>query len=236
MISTVKPYEGSGSGLTEYAYQLTAHMKPLLLKRDSLELLYALDQAKRTNIAGLIKSNTSFKRKVAMIPKDGYDIIHILDHEVGFAAKILKKTGNNARVITTIHDLSRLEKGLHRGVAQKVYNKLVKGSIADAVKYSDFILCNSSQTYATLQERFGRHENVKTVLHGTGDRMISAPIPKNKRIGAFTVGYIGALVKHKNVAFMLETAKLLKDKNYRFIIYGTGADMKLLLKFKDACA
>jgi hypothetical protein len=91
LISTAKPYKGSGSGLTEYAYQLITHMEQSLSKNDSVEELYALGASKRNNILGLIKTNTSFKKKIAAIPKDKYDIIHITDHEIGFAAKILKK-------------------------------------------------------------------------------------------------------------------------------------------------
>ena len=41
-------------------------------------------------------------------------------------------------------------------------------------------------------------------------------------------------MKHKNVIFILQTAKILKQKlNYKFIIYGTGVDKGILLKFKE---
>ena len=235
IISTVKPYVGSGSGLTEYAYQLVKHIKPLLQKRSSIEELYALAEAKKNDIAGLVGVNTSFKRKITKIPKDRYDVIHILDQELGFAAKMLKKAHNTAKVITTVHDLSRFEKDLHKGLNQKVYNKLVQGSITNAIKYSDFILCNSSQTLNTVIERFGTIKNIKVVLHGTNDAIIKAKIPKRKVHKKFTIGYIGALTKHKNVIFLLKVAGILKSKpEYKFIIYGTGVDKNMLLKFKQA--
>ena len=234
VISTIKPHKGSGTGLTEYAYQLSEHLKPMLSNGSSINFLYLLSDSKRNNIKGLFYANTSFKKMIANVPKDKYDIIHITDHEIGFAAKILKKSGNNAKIITTIHDLSRFEKGLHRGLSQKVYNKLVQGSIKDAIKYSDFILCNSSQTLNTITEKFGPIKNIKVVSHGTNDVIIRAKIPKRRHHKKFIVGYIGALMKHKNVIFLLKAAVILKSKaEYKFAIYGTGIDKNMLLKFKQ---
>ena len=234
LISTSKPYKGSGTGLTEYAYQLSEHLKPILTNDSSIDFLYSLSDSKRNNIKGLLRANTAFKKMIADIPKDKYDIIHITGHEIGFAAKILKKSGNNAKIITTIHDLSRFEKGLHRGLSQKVYNKLVQGSIKDAIKYSDFILCNSSQTLYTIIEKFGPIKNIKVVSHGTNDVIIKAKIPKRKHHKKFVIGYIGALMKHKNVIFLLKAAEILKSKaEYKFAIYGTGIDKNMLLKFKQ---
>jgi glycosyltransferase involved in cell wall biosynthesis len=233
VISAVKPVEGSGFGMTEYAYQLINHLKAIdnTLKIDKI---YALPEPRRNNISGLVYANTLFKKKIASIPKDEYDIIHITDHEIGFAAKILKKNKVNSKIITTVHDLSRLEKGLHRGLAQKVYNKLVSSSIKDAIKYSDYILCNSSETYQAIKERFGQTTNMKIVLHGVNDAFITKSIPKKSRRGAFVIGYIGALMKHKNVIFILQAAKILNNKPYKFQLYGTGADASLLIKFKEA--
>ena len=234
LISTSKPYKGSGTGLTEYAYQLSEHLKLTLSNNDRIDFLYSLSDSKRNNIKGLLYANTSFKKMIANVPKNKYNVVHITDHEIGFAAKILKKTGNNAKIITTIHDLSRFEKGLHRGLSQKVYNKLVQGSIKDAIKYSDFILCNSSQTFDTVVERFGHIKNMKVVSHGTNDKIIKAELPKRRVSKEFTIGYIGALMKHKNVIFILKAAKILKSKpGYRFIMYGTGADRDMLLGFKQ---
>ena len=231
IISTINPYKGSGTGLTEYAYQLKTHMKPLLSNEDSIEVLYALERAERNNIKGLIVANTSFKKKIANIPANKYDIIHITDHEIGFAAKILKKHENSVKIITTVHDLSRFENGLHRGISQKAYNALVKGSIKDAINYSDFILCNSSQTYSTIEERFEKKGDMKVVLHGINDKLLNAPIPKKPKGKAFVVGYIGALMKHKNVIFILNAARSLRSDEYKFVLYGTGVDMPMLEKF-----
>ena len=234
IISAVKPCKGSGAGITEYTYQLSEYIKQLIYKKDKIEFFYALDESKKNNIKGLLYTNTYFKKMIRKIPKDKYDIIHITDHEIGFAAKILKKGKNNAKIITTIHDISRFEKGLHRGISQKVYNKLVKGSIKNAIDYSDFILCDSYQTQDTLLETFGNIKNSKVVLPGISDKLINTPLSKRKIERKFIVGYVGALIKHKNVIFLLNSAKILKHKSeFKFLIYGTGVDKNLLLNFKE---
>ena len=231
LLSTSKPYNGSGSGLTEYAYQLISNLKPMLKRKDKIEYLYALEAARRNDIWGLLEVNTKFKNKIKGIPKEKYNIIHITNQEIGFAAKILKKSGSRARVITTIHDLSRLEKGLHNGLFQKAYNRLIRRSIKDTIKYSDYILCDSSQTDKTITEKFGEMKNINVVSLGTSDKIINSPIKKAIKGTTFEIGYIGALMKHKNVTFILNAAKHLREKDYKIRIYGTGIDKKMLESF-----
>ncbi len=234
IISTYLPSNGSGLGLTEYTYQLENHIKPLLSKKDSIENLYAISESKRNNIAGLIYTNTGFKNKLKKIKKNEYDIIHITDPEIGFAAKILKKMKNKAKIITTIHDLTRFEKNLHKGFTQKIYNKLVQGSISDAIKYSDFIICNSSQTKDTVKYRFKKRNKIKTILLGIDDSIINNKKNKLRNKKEFVIGYIGALMKHKNVMFILKAAEELKNNNYyKFKIYGTGVDKQFLDNYKN---
>jgi len=232
LVSTIKPSPGTGLGMSEYTYQLTKHLKALN-KNLKVDNVYAISEPKRNNILGLLYTNTIFKLKIKRLAKMDYDIIHITDHEIGFVAKILKKSVGSAKIVTTIHDLARFEKGLHIGLTQFIYNKLVQGAINDAINYSDYILCNSSQTYETIENRFGKKANMKVVLHGTNDSIINAKIQKRQKNEVFTVGYIGALMKHKNVIFILKAAKLLDKAKFSFLIYGTGVDMPMLEKFKE---
>ena len=44
LISTSKPYKGSGTGLTEYAYQLSEHLKPMPSNGSSIDFLYSLSR------------------------------------------------------------------------------------------------------------------------------------------------------------------------------------------------
>ncbi len=236
IISTIKPYNGSGSGITDYTYQLINHIKPLLSKDDSINNLFALKEAKKANVLGLMSVNTTFKREISAIPKSEYDVIHITDQEIGFVAKLLKESHNTAYIITTIHDLARFENGLHKGIKQNIYNRLVMGSIVDAIKYSDLLLCNSSRTYKTIRQKFpDAIKKLKLIHHGIDDKFLGTK-RKSKIIikeNRFVIGYIGALAYHKNVIFVLKVAKELKnDPKYILEIYGNGPEIKRLMKFK----
>ena len=234
IISAIKPYEGSGSGITEYTYQLLTHLKRLLSKADQVTTLYTLKRVKGNNIKGLFYTNTLFKRSLLKTSLRNYDVIHITDHEMGFVARLLKESGTKAKIITTVHDLSRFEKILHRGMMQKIYNRLVITNISDATRYSDVILCNSTQTYETIKQRFPRRINMHIVPNGVDDGIIRhKQYPKKK--SKFTIGYIGALLPHKNVIFILKIAEHLRNLNtYRFKIYGSGVELHSLLKYKNS--
>jgi len=231
LVNTVKPSPGTGLGMSEYTYQLTKHLKALN-KNLKIDNIYAISEPKRNNITGLLYTNTIFKLKVKKLAKQDYDIVHITDHEIGFVAKILKKSGGSAKIVTTIHDLARFEKGLHRGLTQFIYNKLVQGGIKDAIIYSDYILCDSSQTYKAVENKLGKKTNMEIVLPGTNNFVINARI-RLRRNKVFSIGYIGALMKHKNVIFILEAAKFLDKTKFNFLIYGTGIDASMLKKFKE---
>ena len=231
LVNTVKPSPGTGLGMSEYTYQLTKHLK-VLDKNLKIDNIYAVSEPKRNNILGLLYTNTIFKLKIKKLSKMDYDIIHITDHEIGFVAKILKKSGSSARIVTTIHDLARFEKGLHSGLTQLLYNKLVQSSIKDAITYSDYLLCDSSQTYKAVENKLGKKTNMEIVLPGTNDFVINARI-RLRRNKVFSIGYIGALMKHKNIIFILEAAKFLDKTKFNFLIYGTGIDESMLKKFKE---
>jgi len=232
LVSTIRPTSGTGIGITEYTYQLAEHIKAID-KSIKIDNIYAISKPKRNNVSGLLYTNTIFRLKVKELARKNYDILHITDHEIGFVAKILKKAGSNAKIITTIHDLSRFEKGLHKGITQCIYNKLVQGNIKDAINYSDYLLCNSSQTYETVKVRFDKKANMRVIPNGINDSIINTDIPIKHKDKIFTVGYIGALMKHKNVIFILQAAKWLDTAEFNFLIYGTGVDMPMLKKFKE---
>ena len=231
IISSSKPQMGSGSGLIDYAYQLDKHIRPLLSREDRIDKIYALSKAQRDDVGGIVYANTAFKREIRNMPKDRYDIVHITDNEVGYAARVLKESGNNAKVITTMHNLYRLK--THVNGSQSKNDKFLKQNIIDAVKYSDFLLCNSEQTREAIIENFGKHRNIEIVLHGIEDRFIRTSLKRKKNKKYFTIGYVGSLVTFKNVIFILNAAKSLRGKDYRFVLYGTGADMKMLQRFKE---
>ncbi len=225
ILSIAKPETGTGNGTTEYAFQLSQRLKAM--KGNRVENVYAIDESKRRDTFGLVKMHLAFPRVVRELAKKDYDIIHITIQEIGFAARILKENGSTAKVITTIHDLTRLTPGMHRGVRQTVYNELVKSSIGDAVRYSDFISFNSSQTKEEVGRKFGKSKRSRVIWHGTRKSFLDTPIKKKKLHSRFRVGYIGSLGSHKNVIALARVATYMRRfHNISFLVYGTGADMR----------
>ncbi len=231
IISVAKPETGTGNGTTEYAYQLMLRLREK--KGNKVDSYYAVDKSRKNDIAGLIYTNTLFSRQIAAIAKKNYDIIHITIQELGFAARILKKKKTTARIVTTVHDLIRLKKNMHKGVLQTSYNRLVKRSFDDAIRYSDFITFNSRQTMEETFSHYGTIKNSALAWHGTKRSFIDEPIRK-LRHNKFVVGYIGALGQYKNVISILKIAERLKDSNHIiFKIYGTGEEKKRIEDYKE---
>lgn len=229
-INITKPEEGSGDGITEYSYQIFRHTQRQ--KGMHVDSIYALEKTKRNNTMGLLYTNTIFKNRLSKMMDNGYDIIHITNQELGFAAKLIKKRNKNTRIITTIHDAARLEKGLHKGLQQSAYNMLVSSSINDAVKYSDFILFDSTLSRDMVMRRHIVH-NFEVVPLGIKNEFIREKLSR-KPMGRFVVGYIGSLAQNKNTTFILKTANVLKGSKIRFLVYGTGVEHNKLLMYKKA--
>jgi glycosyltransferase involved in cell wall biosynthesis len=231
LLSIVKPAAGSGDGTTEYVYQLRKQLEG----KAEIEVLYSLDSVKRNNVRGLIATNTVFKDKIKELAASDCDIVHITSQELGFSAKILKEGKSTAKIITTIHDLTRFEKVYHRGFVQQAYNALVTKSIIDSVIYSDGLIFDGKQTLEDTVRLMGKIPGMtRVVTLGVKENILETPVGRKRR-KVFTIGYIGALATHKNVSLLLKAAKLLKGKgSFRFVIYGTGVENVSLLKYKEA--
>ncbi|MHB1830550.1 MAG: glycosyltransferase [Candidatus Micrarchaeaceae archaeon] len=219
MINGIRPMKGSGDGITEYAYNMYLQLR----KRNSVDLVYAIERARKNDALGLLKVNSVLAGRVRQAARKGYDIFHIVNQEVGFAAKEIKRADGDARVVTTIHDMARFQSGLSRGMLQKAYNRMVRRSIEDAVNYSDFLLFDSKQTMADVRERFGKVEG-EVVNIGIEERFFGR-IPIKKRKGEmFVVGYLGSFAYHKNVMMLMKAARLLRGSGIEFRIYGVGSE------------
>ena len=228
LINTIKPAEGTGDGMTEYAYQLYTRLS----KSNKVGLIYCVEGLVRNNVKGLLYTNTLFKNKLAKIDWQRYDIVHITNQEMGFAAKLVKQSSRSTKVITTIHDFARMDRSVEKGILQQMYNRIVRRSIANAFSYSDLILFTSSQTEEDAKKHFKSVYRKETINLAVRDNILKSPCSK-KQNSTFTIGYIGSLAFHKNVSMVLKTAKILKNKDYKFAIYGTGAEYEKLMKFKE---
>lgn len=230
IISIAKPEEGSGNGTVGYAFAL---MNGLRRMGNTVDSYYSIGKSKRYDAIGLTKMMMAFPQTMARIARMDYDIIHITFQELGFAAKILKQKGSNAKIVTTIHDLIRLDKRFEKGILEKQYNAFVRKSIEDAIRYSDFMLFNSPQTKDETQRAFGPLKNSKVIWHGTSRRYLNGRRARRKADGIFRVGYVGSFTRNKNVLGMLKTAGfLLKYPSISFIVYGSGAEYQAIAKYR----
>jgi glycosyltransferase involved in cell wall biosynthesis len=234
LINIIRPQEGSGDGITEYAYRLYENMK----KAHKVDLVYSLESSRRNDVVGNLMTHSAFKLKIRGLADAGYDIIHITNQELGFAAKILKDAKTSAKVVTSIHDLMRLLKkqkdDFHVGLMQGALNRLVSSSINDAVKYSDMVIFTASTVEKESKVLFDGLGEYRTTLLGPKEIFRRTRIPKPKAKKSFDIGFVGALAFRKNPIFILKTAKLmLSDPKYKFVVWGNGFEKKMLEEFKE---
>jgi glycosyltransferase involved in cell wall biosynthesis len=231
LVNVTKPESGTGDGVTEYTYRLYEKLRRI--KGNKVSLFYSIKETKRNNIRGLLYTQTLFRHKLKPLLEGNYDIIHITNQEVGFVARAVKNSNSKAKVVTTIHDTMRLRSELHKGLMQKSYNVFVSRSIHDAIKFSEFIIFYESGTEENIK-KLCRIKNYANIPLGIKDDIIKTKIPKRKKHNRFVVGYLGSFMYSKNVIMILKAARLmLKDKQYQFKIYGTGAERDNLLKYKE---
>lgn len=232
VISIAKPVSGSGVGTTEYAYELTLRLKEV--KSNKVDSYYAIETSKR-NDWRLAYIYTVFPHKIKKLAKMDYDVVHITIQELGFVARILKQNGCKAKIVTTVHDLTRLRPGFHKGILQTGYNRLVAESIRDTIKYSDYIQFNSAQTEEEVTKEFGRLKNSRVVWHGTKREFFNTRIKAKKAGKRFHVGHIGAMGTHKNVIGILKVAEHMKDQpEVEFLVYGSGAEHDNIIAYQKS--
>jgi glycosyltransferase involved in cell wall biosynthesis len=226
LVNGIRPMPGSGDGITEYAYNMYLQLS----RKNRVKQVYSISRSKKNDISGLLKINSELSAKVRNAVHMSPDIVHIVNQEVGFAAAVSKSSNKKTPVITTIHDVSRFGKGLHRGLMQRAYNAMVQRSILQAVIRSDFIIFDSSQTMLEARKLFdlGDHSVVNIGI----SKRYSIPITAKKR-NTFTVGYIGSFAYHKNVIMLLRAAKAMGNSGTKFLIYGVGNEARTLSAYKQ---
>ncbi len=221
ILSAVKPYQGSGDGMTEYAYRLEKLLPEQGVRVSSR---YALQEAKKDDIFGVIYTQTIFRMKIASMAKGDSNIMHILNQEIGFAARILKGKFHG-RIVSTINDLSRFDPSTHTGAMQNLYNELVKNNTTEAVENSDFLVFISSIVKKDAEKHFGKIRDCAVINDGVSAEFISKKKVPKKPSSKFEVGYIGSFAHHKNVMFIAKTAsKIGQERDITFSIYGKGLE------------
>jgi len=231
LINVTRPQPGTGDKVTEYTYQLYKYLSKI--KGNKVDLVYAIGETKASNTIGLIYANTVFRSAIPKLAKEGYDIIHITNQEIGFAAKILRNSGWKGVIITTLHDTLRMRNDLHRGLKQKMYSNLTTLNIRHALEASDLIIFDD---HKTLEEVGGLHSIKEAVVIplGVNATILEKPLRKRTRGRRFVVGYAGnSLLSNKNLMIIMRAANLMKgSKEYVFEIYGAGIEQEELNMYK----
>ncbi|MDE1871039.1 MAG: glycosyltransferase family 4 protein [Candidatus Micrarchaeota archaeon] len=233
LINTIKPEAGSGDGITDYTYRLYERLK----KHNRVDLVYGLRESRRNDVSGNIIIHSLFKSKIRGLAGMDYDIIHITNQELGFAAKILKKAGTKAKIVISVHDLMRLDehekRDFHKGVLQSTFNYMVSSSMHDGIRYSDMIVFTASTVQRDSMKRF-KIKRWCTTLLGPKEHFRRSRIPPKRHGEHVNIGWVGALAFRKNAIFILKTALLVKDDDrYRFAVWGDGAERQNLINFKN---
>lgn len=231
IVNIIKPQAGSGDGITECAYRISDMLK----KYHTVDLVYALESSKRNDIGGWIYTNSVFKRRIKELAKKDYDIIHITNQELGFAAKILKREGSKAAIVTFLFDLMRIKQGFHKSVMQSAYNYIAANSIKDAVDYSDMLIFSASSVARDTRSVFKLQKKWRVVYIGPPkESFATTPIPEKIKSSRLNVGYVAALAYHKNAIFILKTAERLMNQRdkFRFTIWGSGVQYRNLVNYK----
>ncbi len=230
LVNSIKPQPGSGDGMTEYTYQLYKRLS----RKHKVDLVYSIEKSKRNDVTGLAYTYIIFGKMIKELAKKDYDIIHITNQEMGFVAKILKANSSKAKIIVTVHDLMRLKRGFNKGFLQNRYDRLVTESVKNAFDHSDYLIFSAESVERDALNIFGGSKKQSTILLGPRDDFVKAKVKSKKTGDSFVIGYVGALSHRKNVMFILRTALRMKSKSkYKFIIYGSGPDAKMLEKFKN---
>lgn len=230
LVSIIKPRRGSGDGMTEYAYELYSNIG----RSHRVDLVYSIESARKNNVLGLVYTNLAFRRRIARLAGEDYNIIHVVNQEVGFAARILKRNGTRAKVVTTVHDLLRFQRGYHKGALQHAYNRVVMGQIRAVPEYSDFILFDTQLSKSEFERMFDRPVRSRVVPLGVRREFLAGRAEaKRGGKGPFRVGYVGSLAYHKNVGFILRVAERLRGPEYEFHIYGSGVQRRELAAYAD---
>ena len=200
--------KNAADGVKRYMYELYDNLRRL--SQNNIQKL----EYKRLPL--LYSGFSAFPQSLFSNPR--VSIIHNLEPK-----PILPLNKDDALLLTTIHDfhgLLRPEKEDYDSLRRRLGLALVlRFGLNLALKFSDYLICNSTQTKAeAITFGFDKRKIFITAL-GVDGRFIKT-YPKSKDNKLFRVGYIGSLSTTKNVAFAINAFLNLKNDGMQFEIWG----------------
>ena len=206
----------SGRGPAVYMYNL---YKNLLQIKDLNTTKFG------TKIPNLLGGGNSFTGNAIAFTVDNllrnfqqFDLIHTLYFNL-----ILSPFKFHRPIITTVYDsreIINIPSSDSANSEYKLYKKIVKDIGMRALK-SDYIISISSQTKEEIIKLGYPKDRIFVVNLGASERFLENKAKDFKKIdyNKFSIGYIGSLAPNKNIAFILETARILKN-SANFYLWG----------------
>ena len=203
----------SGFGIERYMYELYHSMKTIKNRDFSVSKV----EIKKLPIIG---SGLSFDLISRYRDFSEFDILHNLMPLKFSKPKALRKN----ILITTAHDFQpilypELMFESKPRFKDKLWLELVIKPGLKSTLESDYILANSTQTMEEAIKLGFDKSRIFVINHGI-DKRFMQPIKAKRKKGKFTVGYIGAMRKRKNLEFGIKAANMIKNNDIIFDIWG----------------
>ncbi len=200
----------TGNGIQRYMFEIYKNLKKMDNNIDKIEF-------KKISFIG---SGLSFELKTFFANLNDYDILHNLDAIPFSNPRFLRKS----ILITTAHDFQPLlypEFTFEHNVSLKdrLWLEFVVKPGLHSTLASDYIIADSTQTRAEAV-RLGFDPRKVFVSNLGLDYRFTEQKKTYKKNPTFTVGYIGAMRKRKNVEFAIRAFNRINDSKISFEIWG----------------
>jgi glycosyltransferase involved in cell wall biosynthesis len=199
----------SGAGIQRYMFELYTNLAKITKDIDKVEF----------KPIKLIGNGLSFALETFFADLSNYNILHNL-----MPVPFLGNVKSRNILITTAHDFQTIlypQFTFDHGVTlmDKLWLMLVINPGIKRALSSDYLICDSTQTKDEAI-KLGFDKDKIFVINLGVDKRFFEPITKKRGRSIFTVGYLGALRKRKNLEFGIIAANLISDRNIFFDIWG----------------
>ena len=202
---SIKEVEAREQGIPRYIKELYQNLKVMQRSNDLSVKKFYFPYIRRIGDALSFELGSVFNKV------DETDIIHI---PTGFF--IAHRLPKEAKVISTVHDTNPIQapastKNLNYFLKDRLWHYMaLKRGIDYNLRISDAIITDSSQTKEEIINLGFDKRKSFVVNLGLDKRFLDPKITVAK--DKFNVGYIGSFATNKNISFILESAKQLKNK------------------------
>ncbi len=180
---------------------------------------------------GISKYINLFKKHWKIGDNYDYLIVGYPGHAVVWFAKLLSGKPVIFDALCTMEEGVLISRGQYGKLGLKaLYIKFIDWL---AVKRADIVLVESKAQRNYLEKKFGASSKYKTIYTGADDAVfyLDKDIKKNDK---FTVLFRGKFLPEAGIKYIVEAAKILENKDVRFLIIGNGfLEKEIKLKIEN---